>query len=113
MVPDFYLSIGRRPSTYGPSTQYRENELRGGTPSGHLVNFNFDGITAGYHLSALTGIEGQTIRFCYGQGYESEFGNGELFNEISVKDTHLGGFNIDEVKHPSRSPQIRCDRQVG
>jgi hypothetical protein len=107
---DFYLSIGRRPSTYGPSTQYRENELRGGTPSGHLVNFNFDGITVGYHLSALTGIEGMTARFCYGQGYESEFGNGELFNEISVKDTHLGGFNIDALNDGTNFLQFTAFR---
>ena len=95
---NFYLSIGRRPSTYGPPTNFRENELRGGTPSGHLVNFNFDGVTIGYHLSELTGVEGQTVRFCYGQGFESELGNGSLFNDDITKnleDTHLGGFNID------------------
>lgn len=92
---NFYLSIGRRPSTYGPPANYRENELRGGTPSGHLVNFNFDGVTAGYHLGEITGWEGQTIRFCYGQGFESEYGNGELWGEIDAEDTHLGGFNID------------------
>lgn len=92
---NFYLSIGRRPSTYGPPLQYRENEMRGGTPSGHLVNFNFDGITIGYHLSELTGIEGQTVRFCYGQGYESDVNNGSLVTRSDVEDTHLGGFNID------------------
>jgi hypothetical protein len=92
-----YLSIGRRPSTYGPPTQYRENELRGGTPSGHLVNFNFDGITLGYKLSDITGIEGQVVRFCYGQGFESQYGNGELFDEIVTDDVHLGGFNIDAL----------------
>lgn len=95
---DFYLSIGRRPSTYGPPSNYRVNELRGGTPSGHLVDFNFDGFTIGYHLGNLTGIEGQTIRFCYGQGFESELGNGTMFNDgitANLKDTHLGGFNID------------------
>lgn len=92
---NFYLSIGRRPSTYGPPTNIRENEMRGGTPSGHLVNFNFDGITIGYKLTELTGWEGQTLRFCYGQGYESEYGNGELFNQINLEDTHLGGFNFD------------------
>lgn len=94
---NFYLSIGRRPSTYGPPSQYRENEMRGGTPSGHLVHFNFDGITAGYKLSDITGIEGQTIRFCYGQGYESAIGNGELMGQSDVRDTHLGGFNIDII----------------
>ncbi|RTR37743.1 DUF3373 domain-containing protein [Shewanella canadensis] len=92
-----YLSIGRRPSTYGPPTQYRENEKRGGTPSGHLVNFNFDGATMGYHLGDITGVEGQVIRFCYGQGFESQFGNGEMFGDIVTKDTHLGGFNIDAI----------------
>jgi len=95
---DFYLSIGRRPSTYGSPSNYRENELRGGTPSGHLVNFNFDGLTIGYHMSELTGIEGQTFRFCFGQGFESEWGNGTLFNDDITKnldDTNLGGFNLD------------------
>lgn len=91
----FYLSIGRRPSTYGAPTNYRENEERGGTPSGHLVNFDFDGITVGYKLNKLTGIDGQTIRFCYGQGYESEYGNGTLGQETETEDTHLGGFNFD------------------
>ncbi|WP_299804576.1 DUF3373 domain-containing protein [uncultured Shewanella sp.] len=92
-----YLSIGRRPSTYGPPTQYRENEKRGGTPSGHLVNFNFDGATLGYHLGELTGVEGQVVRLCYGQGFESQWGNGEMFGDIVTKDTHLGGFNIDAI----------------
>jgi len=92
---NFYLSIGRRPSTYGPPSQFRENEMRGGTPSGHLVHFNFDGITVGYHLAELTGIEGMTARICYGQGFESEWGNGERFNNITTEDTHLGGLNLD------------------
>lgn len=94
---EFYLSIGRRPSTYGPPSHYRENELRGGTPSGHLVNFNFDGATLGYNLGEITGIEGQIVRFCYGQGFESQWGNGEMFGNIVTKDTHLGGFNIDAI----------------
>ncbi len=110
---DFYLSIGRRPSTYGPPTNYRENEMRGGTPSGHLVNFNFDGLTIGYHIGKLTGIEGQTIRFCYGQGFESEYGNGTLFNDditANLEDTHLGGFNIDVYNNGSTLVQATLFR---
>jgi len=109
-----YLSIGRRPSTYGPPTQYRENEMRGGTPTGHLVNFNFDGVTVGYHLTDLTGIEGQTIRFCYGQGFESEWGNGELFNDNSVntKDTHLGGINFDVLNDGTNFLQFTMFRAM-
>ncbi len=98
---NFYLSIGRRPSTYGTPTNFRENEMRGGTPSGHLVNFNFDGLTLGYRLGEITGIEGQVVRFCYGQGYESDWGNGTFDQPRSpiadVEDVHLGGFNIDAL----------------
>jgi hypothetical protein len=103
---NFYLSIGRRPSTYGPPTQYRENEMRGGTPSGHLVNFNFDGVTAGYKLGEITGVEGQVVRFCYGQGFESQVGNGELYNNINTKDTHLGGFNVDVINDGTNFVQL-------
>ncbi|PLX79060.1 MAG: DUF3373 domain-containing protein [Desulfuromonas sp.] len=102
----FWFSVGRRPSTYGPPTQYRENEMRGGSPGGHLVHFNFDGITIGYNLENLTGIEGQTLRFCYGQGFESEWGNGELFNEINTDDTHLGGFLLDAVEDGTNLLQL-------
>jgi hypothetical protein len=91
----FYLSIGRRPSTYGPPTEVRENELRGGTPTGNVMFLNFDGITVGRSLEDLTGIEGMVARFCYGQGFESEWGNGELFNDLKTKDTHFAGFNFD------------------
>jgi hypothetical protein len=91
-----YLSIGRRPSTYGPPTEVRENELRGGTPTGNVMFLNFDGITVGRSLEDLTGIEGMVARFCYGQGFESEWGNGELFNDLrTTKDTHFAGFNFD------------------
>lgn len=103
---NFYLSIGRRPSTYGPPSHIRENELRGGTPSGHLVHFNFDGITLGYHLSELTGVEGMTARICYGQGFESQHGNGELFNNITTEDTHLGGLNMDVYNDGSTFVQL-------
>lgn len=103
-----FFSVGRRPSTYGPPSNIRENELRGGTPSGHLVNFNFDGITIGYGLEELTGIPGMTARFCYGQGYESEWGNGEMFNQYNAetKDTHLGGFNIDVYNDDTNFVQL-------
>ncbi|TKB55487.1 DUF3373 domain-containing protein [Ferrimonas aestuarii] len=101
-----YLSIGRRPSSYGYPTNLRENELRGGTPSGHLVNFNFDGVTLGYKLGEITGIDGQVLRFCYGQGYESEWGNGEMFGNIETDDTHLGGFNIDLLDDGSNVLQM-------
>ncbi len=88
----FYLSIGRRPSTSGPPMNLRKGELRGGTPMGSLIDFQFDGITLGYHLG-----EHSTLRLCYGRGYESGFGNGQVLQQPAdrLKDADFAGINWD------------------
>ena len=87
-----YLSIGRRPSTDGPPLNFREDEPRGGTPSGALIDFQFDGITVGYHFN-----DKMVWRLCYGVGYQSGFGNGNILKSPAdrLKDTHLIGANLD------------------
>jgi uncharacterized protein DUF3373 len=87
-----YLSIGRRPSTEGPPLNYRQDELRGGTPAGSLIDYQFDGITVGYKLT-----ESMIWRLCYGLGYESGFGNGNLLKmpQDRLKDVHFLGANLD------------------
>ncbi len=88
----FYLSIGRRPSTSGPPMNFRQDEMRGGTPSGALIDYQFDGITFGYNLS-----ENMVWRICYGMGYQSGFGNGNLLKmpQDRLKDVHFLGANLD------------------
>ncbi len=88
----FYLSIGRRPSTYGPPMNYRQDELRGGTPSGALIDYQYDGFTFGYKIN-----DNMIWRLCYGVGYESGFGNGNLLKmpQDRLKDVHLLGANLD------------------
>jgi hypothetical protein len=88
----FYLSIGRRPSTDGPPWNFRQDEPRGGTPSGSLIDYQFDGITFGYHMNDKV-----ALRICYGQGYESGFGNGNLLKTPAdrLKDVHFFGGNLD------------------
>lgn len=88
----FFLSIGRRPSTDGPPMNLRDDEPRGGTPSGALINYQFDGITFGYHVG-----ENTVLRLCYGLGYESGFGNGDLLKmpQDRLKDVHFLGGNFD------------------
>lgn len=87
-----YLSIGRRPSTEGPPMHYRQDELRAGTPSGTLIDYQFDGITLGYKFT-----DTMTWRLCYGLGYESGFGNGNLLRtpQDRLKDVHFVGANLD------------------
>jgi hypothetical protein len=87
-----YLSIGRRPSTEGPPMNYREDDLRGGTPSGALIDYQFDGITVGYSFT-----ERMIWRLCWGVGYQSGFGNGNLLKmpQDRLKDTQFLGANLD------------------
>lgn len=87
-----YLSIGRRPSTEGPPMNYRNDEMRAGTPSGALIDFQFDGITVGYHVNDKV-----ALRACYGLGYESGFGNGDVLQLPAdrLKDVHFFGGNFD------------------
>jgi hypothetical protein len=87
-----YLSIGRRPSTNGPPMNYRQDELRGGTPSGALIDYQFDGVTVGYAFS-----DHVIWRLCWGMGYQSGFGNGNLLKmpQDRLKDTHFLGANLD------------------
>jgi len=89
-----YISIGRRPSTDGPPLNFRQDEPRGGTPSGALIDFQFDGITIGYHFS-----DKMIWRVCYGVGYQSGFGNANILKTPAdrLADTHLIGANLDLV----------------
>lgn len=90
-----YVSIGRRPSTGGPPVEVREGRLRGGTPLGHVVDFQFDGITVGYGLGEK--LKNSVWRFCYGLGYESGFGSGDQLKSPAdrLKDVHFAGINAD------------------
>lgn len=90
-----YLSIGRRPSTDGPPLELKEGTLRGGTPLGLLVDYQYDGVTFGWEIS-----EHSTFRLCYGVGFESGFGQAqELKNPADrLKDVHMGGINWDIYK---------------
>jgi hypothetical protein len=59
---------------------------------GSLIDFQFDGITAGYHLG-----ESSTLRLCYGRGFESGFGNGEVLKQPAdrLEDADFAGLNWD------------------
>ncbi len=87
-----YLSLGRRPSTGGPPLHYRHDESRAGTPMGTVIDFQLDGATLGYHVGDHT-----ALRACYGLGYESQYGNGTLGQDLDtvLKDASFFGFNID------------------
>jgi hypothetical protein len=92
--PKFYLSVGRRPSTGGAPLNFRNDEPRGGSPLGSVVNFQFDGATFGWHISDTS-----TFRLCYGVGFESGFGNAQELQRPAdrLKDASFFGINWDIV----------------
>ncbi len=102
-----YLSLGRRPSTGGPPMNLRQDEPRGGTPMGTVIDFQFDGATFGYSLSDKT-----ELRACYGLGYESQYGNGSLLQRPAdrLKDASFFGFNIDAWNTPEMLVQTTIAR---
>ncbi len=90
---NMYFSIGRRPSTDGLPVNLRNDEPRGGTPMGSLFNYQYDGMTLGYHLTEKT-----ALRACYGVGFDSGWGAGEpLLNQSNVKSVHLMGVMSDII----------------
>jgi hypothetical protein len=87
-----YLSIGRRPSTGGAPLNFRNDEPRGGTPLGSIINYQFDGATFGWKIS-----DKSTFRLCYGVGFESGFGNAQELQQPAdrLKDASFFGVNWD------------------
>jgi len=102
-----YLSIGRRPSSGGPPMHLRQGELRAGSPMGSLIDFQFDGITVGYHIN-----EYSTARICWGLGYESGFGNGSVLKQPAdrLKDAQFAGLNWDIYQNDAMLAQITIAR---
>lgn len=102
-----YLSFGRRPSANGPPNHLQDDEMRAGTPLGTLIDFAFDGITAGF-----TPYDGGKFRLCYGMGYESGFGSAENLRreENRLKDAHFFGFNWDMYENDGFTAQSTVAR---
>ncbi len=71
---------------------YSSDEPRGGTPSGTLIDYQFDGATLGYHIGDKT-----TLRACWGVGFTEGYGNGQnlVAPADRIKGVQLLGGNFD------------------
>ena len=61
------FSIGRRPSTNGHLINLRDDDVAA-SPMGHTINVEFDGLSAKFAFSELTGIDGMYVKLCAGRG---------------------------------------------
>lgn len=102
------FSLGRRPSTDGPPTEYMNNSLVGGSPLATIINWQFDGASYTMGLEEVTGIPGAAFKLCYGVGFEGDWGNSySLGNQqSSVDDVHMFGFIADLFDNGSTSAML-------
>ncbi|MDA3971143.1 MAG: DUF3373 family protein [Desulfobulbaceae bacterium] len=102
-----WFSIGRRPTTDGPSAHIRQGlDKRTATPSAYM-DWPFDGISAGYAYANLFGIQDAPgrVRVCYGRGFE----NGLQYDadSASLNDTDFAGVSWDILKKGDRFAYIQ------
>ena len=91
---DWHFSFGRRPSTYGAPMGMSENAVLGGSPLPHIIQWNFDGGSLGFNYSKYfdTWDLSSMLKFCYGQGFEGQWGTANPFNaQADVNDVNMFG----------------------
>ncbi len=88
-----WFSIGRRPTSDGPPSQFRMGvQDRLATPVSYM-DFPFDGLTLGYAYKTFFGVEDfpGKLRLCYGRGFES----GPSEDENGLNDVDFAGLSWD------------------
>lgn len=65
------LTIGRQPSSDGPSHQFKDNTVRKSTYSALAFDGAADGIVTTFNLEKITGLPEAGIRLAYGKGYQT------------------------------------------
>lgn len=104
-----WFSVGRRPSTGGIPSNYRQNDEKMGTagiPS-LMVNYAFDGMTIGY-APDIDALPGAYAKLCYGRGFDSGF---QTDGAVSVRDTDFLGLNV--AAYDSEKVHIEVQYQKG
>ncbi len=93
-----WFSIGRRPTTDGPPSQFRlGSDDRLATPVA-FFNYPFDGLTLGYGYNwGNEALGSGKFRFCFGRGFEAG-----LLDDSAINDTDFAGFNWDIAHKDTR-----------
>jgi hypothetical protein len=60
------FSVGRRPSTNGYLTNFREDDAKPKSPLGHVINMEFDGASSSISLDKF--VSGMNFKICLGRG---------------------------------------------
>jgi len=85
------LTIGRQPSSDGPSHQFKDNTVRKSTYSALSFDGAADGVVATLPLKKLSDVDGMAVRVAYGKGYQENTSNTYVGNPNGIKDTKVAG----------------------
>ncbi|MDD4854952.1 MAG: DUF3373 family protein [Sulfuricurvum sp.] len=89
------LTIGRQPSSDGPSHQFKDNTVRKSTYSALSFDGGADGVVATVGLSKITSIPDMALRFGYGKGYQQNTGASYVGASGGIADTKVVGAFLD------------------
>jgi hypothetical protein len=89
------LTMGRQPSSDGPSHQFKENTSRKSTYSALGFDGAADGIVATVDLEKTTGMANTAVRVAYGKGYQAYNTSSYVDNTGGAKDTPFWALFID------------------
>ena len=101
-----WFSVGRRPSTGGPPTHLRQNNVapgNGGVPA-LLVDYAFDGMTIGW-APELDILPGAYVKVCYGRGFESGYSSTN-----DLRDTDMLGVQVIPLEMDALRLQFQWNR---
>jgi len=89
------LTIGRQPSSDGPSHQFKDNTVRKSTYSALSFDGGADGVVATVGLSKITSIPDMALRLGYGKGYQQNTGASYVGASGGIADTKVVGAFLD------------------
>jgi len=89
------LTIGRQPSSDGPSHQFKDNSVRKSTYSALSFDGAADGIVATIPLHKLTTVDNMALRVGYGKGFQNDTGSTYVGNPTSIADSDVLGLFFD------------------
>jgi len=89
------LTIGRQPSSDGPSHQFKDNTVRKATYSALSFDGAADGIVATANLQKITGVDNMALRVGYGKGYQANTSYTYIGDPDAIADSDVLGAFFD------------------
>jgi len=94
------LTIGRQPSSDGPSHQYKANTTRKATYSALVFDGASDGLVLTSSLKNIVPIKGAKLRLAYGKGFQNDETSNNVMNAFigsddTLKDTDVYGLFLE------------------